>query len=326
VLHVRVISPPDATDAVVDLFDTATGVTNVVVMRGAARRPAGDLIMCDLAREAANTLIADLRRLGLYESGSITLENLEVAIARGADEAELQAPGDADDAVIWEELARRVTGDSQVTWAYLAFLTIATLIAAIGVLLPSLILIVGAMVLGPEFGAVAAICFGLLRRDWSLIGAAARTLVVGFATAIAITSAGTILAIWTGLVTSDMLQHHEEVEFIVKPDEWSFIVAVLAGAAGVLSITAGKSSALIGVFISVTTVPAAGYMAVAMALGQWSDVRGSLAQLLVNIAGMIAAGTVILVAQRFLWHRYGHRIPYSEPDGPDSRPIRNSSL
>ena len=44
------------------------------------------------------------------------------------------------------------------------------------------------------------------------------------------------------------------------------VVALLAGAAGVLSVTAGRTNVLVGVFISVTTVPAAGNLAVALAL------------------------------------------------------------
>jgi hypothetical protein len=59
----------------------------------------------------------------------------------------------------------------------------------------------------------------------------------------------------------------------------------------------------VGVFISVTTVPAAGNLA--LALGTWapSEMRGSAAQLGVNIAGMVLAGVVVLVLQRLLWSR-----------------------
>ena len=53
--------------------------------------------------------------------------------------------------------------------------------------------------------------------------------------------------------------------FIWQPDRWSFVVALLAGVAGTLSLTAGRSNALVGVFISVTTVPAAGNLALALA-------------------------------------------------------------
>ncbi|GAA4568468.1 DUF389 domain-containing protein [Planotetraspora kaengkrachanensis] len=315
-LHLRVIVPPDRTDKVADVLDQAAGVTNIVLLYGAARRPAGDVILADVAREAANGLISRLKDFGLAEDGSITLEDIEVSISHGAEEAEATAPGEGDDAVIWDQFAQRVAAESRITWAYLAFLAIATQIAAIGVLIPSQILIVGAMVLGPEFGAVAAVCFGLLRRRWSLIGTASRTLAVGFATAIAVTLACALVSRGLGWVDPAMLRHNDDVRFIVTPDKWSFIVAVLAGAAGVLSITAGKSSALVGVFISVTTVPAAGYMAVALALGQWTEVGGSLAQLVVNIAGMVVAGTATLLVQRLLWRRYGPRLTTSPRSVP----------
>ncbi|MGI5161220.1 DUF389 domain-containing protein [Microbispora sp. CA-102843] len=304
-LHLRVISPFQRTDQVVEVLDRTPGVTNVVLLAKAARRPEGDVVLADVAREAANTVIGELKALGLERDGSITAEEIELSISRGAAEAEERAPGEGDDAVVWDHFEQRVALDSRITWAFLAFLAIATQIAAIGVLIPSQILIVGAMVLGPEFGAVAAVSFGLLRRRWRLVGTAARTLTVGFASAIAVTLACALVSRGLGWISPDSLRHHDEVRFIVTPDRWSFIVALLAGAAGVLSITAGKSSALVGVFISVTTVPAAGYMAVALALWRWDEVGGSALQLLVNIAGMVVAGALTLFLQRSLWSRYG---------------------
>lgn len=287
------------------MLEDCPGVTNIVVLAGAAREPKGDLIVCDAAREAANEVIG---RLGwLKEEGSIAAEQVDLSLSKVADDAVEEAPGDPDDAVIWEDLAQRVSADSRVTWAYLAFLAIATQLAGIGVLQNSPILIVGAMVLGPEFGSIAAICFGLLSGRWSLIATALRTLAVGFAVAIAVTFACALVSTWLGWIDLHNLELNAEVQFIVKPDKWSFIVALLAGAAGVLSITAGKSSALIGVFISVTTVPAAGYVAVALAVGAWHEVMPSVAQLAVNIAGMIISGTATLVVQRKFWPQVGRR-------------------
>ncbi|MBB5139409.1 putative hydrophobic protein (TIGR00271 family) [Thermocatellispora tengchongensis] len=309
-LHMRVISPRDRTEDAVGYLTAATGVTNLVVLAGAARDPQGDLILFDVAREAANHVIDHLKELRVHEDGSIAGEHVDLSLSHAAERAEEEAPGDSDDAVIWEELAQRVADDCKVTWAFLAFMAIAVQIAAIGVVVNSPILIVGAMVLGPEFGAIAAICFGLLTGHPPVILRALRTLAVGFAAAIAITLVCALVSRPLGWLDAGMLNTgHEEVQFIVKPDRWSFIVALLAGIAGVLSITAGKSSSLVGVFISVTTVPAAGYAALGIALGQWSEVGGSVAQLAVNIAGMIIAGTLTLYAQRFLWARFGRRAP-----------------
>ncbi|HUR08358.1 MAG TPA: DUF389 domain-containing protein [Nonomuraea sp.] len=304
-LHLRLICPSARTGEVTAVLDECAGVTNVAVLPGAAREPAGDLILCDVAREAANEVISRLK--WVQDEGSIAVEQIHLALSKVAADAVEEAPGDPDDAVVWEELAHKVQAESRITWAYLAFLAIATQLAGIGVLQNSPILIVGAMVLGPEFGAIAAICFGLLRLRGHLIITSVKTLVIGFAVAIAITFACALVSRWMGWIDLTNLRVNEEVQFIVKPDRWSFIVALLAGAAGVLSITAGKSSALIGVFISVTTVPAAGYVAVALALSDWDEVAGSVAQLALNIVGMLIAGTVTLAVQRKFWPQVGHR-------------------
>ncbi|MEU0517980.1 DUF389 domain-containing protein [Streptosporangium sp. NPDC006007] len=312
-LHLRVISPVERTDDVLGLLETAVGVTNLVVLHGVARSPKGDLVQFDVAREAANEVIERLRHLGLCADGSIAVERVDLSLSDVADRAEEEAPGEGDDAVVWAELAQRVSDDTRITWAFLAFLTIATQLAAVGVIVNSPILIVGAMVLGPEFGAIVAVCFGLLRRDGPLIGHALRTLAVGFAAAIAVTTVCVVATRLSGWIGPATLFDHEEIEFIVKPDRWSFVVALLAGAAGVLSVTAGKSSALVGVFISVTTVPAAGYFAVAAALARWDDMTASVTQLAVNIAGMIISGTVTLLLQRAYWSRFGLRLPIRPP-------------
>ncbi|MFI7461215.1 DUF389 domain-containing protein [Nonomuraea sp. NPDC049646] len=304
-LHLRLIIPAERTDEAVALLQECTGVTNVIVLPGAAREPAGDVVLCDAAREAANEVISRLK--WVEDVGSIAIEQVDLSLSRAATAAVEEAPGDPDDAVVWEELAHKVSSESRITWAYLAFLAIATQLAGIGVLQNSPILIVGAMVLGPEFGAIAAICFGLLHRRWRLIISSFRTLVVGFTVAIAVTFACALVSTWLGWITENNLGATSEVHFIVTPDKWSFIVALLAGAAGVLSVTAGKSSALIGVFISVTTVPAAGYLAVALALGDWKEVSGSVSQLAVNILGMVISGTATLVVQRKFWPQVGQR-------------------
>ena len=308
-LHIRVIAPPDLTDPIVELCEQTIAVTNLVILPGVGREPAGDLIQFDVAREAADAMLVRLRELGLDEHGSIAVENVDVSISVGATVAEEAAPGYDDDAVLWDELDARTAADARLSWAFLAFLALATQIAAIGALLDQPILIVGAMVLGPEFGAVAAICFGLVRRTPYRIALAIRTLAVGFVVAIAVTTACAAVSRWWGWIGPDDLTHRPNTDFIVHPDKWSFIVAVLAGIAGILSITASKSSALVGVFISVTTVPAAGNIAVAIPLGHWGEVTASAVQLGVNLGGMLLAGTATLALQRFLSTRYGLRMP-----------------
>lgn len=318
-LHLRVIAPSELTGDVTGLAERTAACVNLTVFPGAARSPVGDLVQFDVAREAANEVLDGLRELGIPESGSIAVEQIDVSISECARQAEEAAPGYEDDAVVWDELDARTAEDARLSWAFLAFLTLATQLAGIGALLDQPVLIVGAMVLGPEFGAVAAICFGIMRGKPKRIAVAARTLAIGFAVAIAVTLVCAGVSRALGWIRPSMLDHSSLITFIISPDKWSFIVAVLAGIAGILSITAGKSSALIGVFISVTTVPAAGNIGVAIALGRFDEVGSSALQLGVNLGGMLLAGLTTLGLQRLLWKRYGMRVPTRPRGGRPGR-------
>jgi uncharacterized membrane protein len=96
---------------------------------------------------------------------------------------------------------------------------------------------------------------------------------------------------WAALQSTDELS---EVDFIFQVGPFSFVIAILAGAAGRLSLVSAKSAALVGVFISVTTVPAAGFAVVAATVGDWAVAAQSAAQLAVNLIGIVVAGVLVL--------------------------------
>jgi uncharacterized hydrophobic protein (TIGR00271 family) len=301
VLHLRVICPPEVTDDVVGLLIEHPGSAHVVRLTGAAVRPAGDVIEADVAREAADELISGLCALGVDHSGGITLEQIDTALSDSANRAEKEAPGDAADAVVWEELVGRTGEESRLNATFLAFLAIACLLAAVGVITDSPVTIVGAMVVGPEFGPLAAIAVGLVRRRWDLVRRAVVVLAVGFPVAMAITALGTFAGNAAGLFDASALFGDHQVDFVYEVGPWSLIVALLAGAAGMLSMTSAKSAALVGVFISVTTVPAAGYASVAAILGEWSRFTGSVVQLAINLVGIVLAAALVLILRRETW-------------------------
>ncbi|MFD0905741.1 DUF389 domain-containing protein [Actinomadura sediminis] len=317
-LHVRAIVPPDRTDEVCEVLAGCDGAVNIVVVRGAALSPRGDLVTGDVARESANEVLDALQDLGIDRDGSITVELIDLSMSVVAANAERRVPGHGDDAVVWDELDRQVTEGTVLTWSFVVFLVLATQIAAIAALTDSPILVVGAMVLGPEFAAVAAICYGVVRWRWRQILAGVRILLIGFPLAIAVTFLCALAGRWLGVIETAALPAERPLTaFIYSPDRWSFIVALLAGAAGVLSLTAGKASPLVGVFISVTTVPAAGNLGVALALRHGSEIEGSLLQLGANFGGMVIAGTGTLLVQRGVWgfvlRRRGHRTSTGRP-------------
>lgn len=296
-LHLRVVSPASLSTPVEAVLRRQPGATNIVVLPGAARSPNGDLFQADLARECVQQVVSELRELGVDQDGSITWSTLDTAIGAGAREAERAAPGDGADAIIWDQVVASTGEDSSLTWTFLSFMVLACILAAIGVATNSPITLVGAMVVGPEFGPLAGIAVGLRLRRRDAVKRGVTALVVGFTGAIAVTSAVALLWRVTGLVSVGDLAASNQTEFIYQPGWFSIITALVAGAAGTLSLTSAKSAALVGVFISVTTIPAAGNGALALVFGQFHDAGGSALQLLINLTGIVLAAYLVLLAR-----------------------------
>lgn len=311
VLTIRVSVPEALSTQVVELLHADVAVSSLAVVRGASLDPPGDVVLADIAREGVNPVVDRLHELGVTDEGTIHVEPVQAWLSRRGLKAEKRTPGSSADSVVWADVTQRAYEESELNWTYLSFMTLATLLASIAIVLDSQVLVIGAMVLGPEFVPIAALGLALVRRRRSLFGRAARTLILGFATSIVLATLAALLARWLGWVDiGDITGRRPDTEFIYSPDRWSFVVAVIAAAAGVLSLTSAKVGGLSGVFISVTTVPASGNVALGLAFGAWDEVRGSGLQLVLNLSGMALAGWATLALQSALWSRVSVRRPY----------------
>lgn len=293
---------------VLDLLEAAPSTTNLVFLAGAARQPKGDVVLCDIAREEASVLIDDLKKLGVAREGSISLEQIDSQLSQAADKAERAARGVPSDAVVWEEVESRTSETTELGGNFLIFMVLACLIASVGIFTGSPILIIGAMVVGPEFGPLAGLCVAAVERRPEVAVRSLKALVVGFPIGITAAFLFTLFCVAVGLVDSNFHSTDNQLtQFITKPDDFSFIVAVFAGAAGMLSLTSAKSGALVGVLISVTTIPAAANIGLAAALGNWGDWRGAMLQLSINLVAIVLAGVTTLFVQRRLFERRRRR-------------------
>ena len=301
-IHLRLVVPKAKADEVLDLLCTSPAVSSVIHLKDAAAKPPGDVILCDVAREDASVILSDLREMRIHEEGTIALEEIDTAISKAAIEAEKAAAGLPSDAVVWEEVEARTSENTELSGSFLAFMALATMIAGIGILIDSQILIIGAMVVGPEFGPLAGLCVALVHKRRELAVRSLRALAVGFPVAITAAFLLTLALRGTGSAPDEVTER-PLTDFISHPDEYSFIVAFLAGTAGVLSLTSAKSGALIGVLISVTTIPAAGNIGVAAAFGDGDEWVGAMQQLSLNLVAIVVAGVLVLYVQRKLYHR-----------------------
>ena len=303
-IHLRIVSPPDRTAAVMNVLESTPSVLNIIRLPAAAKRPDGDVILADVAREDASVILSDLKALKLHEDGSITLDEVDTALSRYAEAAERHAPGAPADAVVWEEVERRTSENVELSGVFLLFMVLAALIAAVGIYLDSEILIVGAMVVGPEFGPIAGFCVALVQRRRDLAVRSGVALAVGFPLAIAGVYVASLIFRATDLTPEDFdAAEHQVANLIASPDVFTVIVALCAGAAGMLSLSTAKSGALIGVLISVTTIPAAANIGVAAAYRDGDAWTGSMGQLALNLTSIVVAGTAVLGFQRLLYAR-----------------------
>ena len=219
-----------------------------------------------------------------------------------------RTPGSSADAVVLAEVTERAYEDSElqldlrlvhVRWrpCWLASPSCWTL----------RILVIGAMVLGPEFGVIAALGLALVRRRPAACSASRPAHVgAGLHRSLSRSPPFSPSLVWAARLDQARRTSsgaRPQTDFIYTPDKWSFIVALIAAAAGVLSLTSAKVGGLSGVFISVTTVPASGNVALGLAFGAWDEVAGSGLQLVLNLGGMALAGWATLAFQQSAWSR-----------------------
>ena len=307
-IHIRAVSPTDVTPRLVESLSGNGGVLNLVVLPGVAHNPDGDSLQFDVITAEANHVLDELRRFELARRGSIVIENIDTSISELAAQAERREPSKANFSPIWEEAEARIRERGTYRPSWFGLLAIAGIIGAVGILTNSQILVVGAMVVGPEYGAMIGVALGIDKRDAVPIRRGLNALVFGFALAIAVTLLFSLV-----IRAFDLQPRAFEIgirpvsDLIDSPNAFSVIVAVLAGIVGVVSLTEARASTLIGVFVSVTTIPAAADVGLSLAFSEWGEAWGAFLQLLVNVVILIVVGAIGLAALRKLWGRTGWR-------------------
>src|SRR5215813_2932992 len=308
-LHVRVVSPAGLTGRLADQLAAAPGVQNLVVQAGAASRPDGDAVQFDMHDEAANPVFRDLRGLGLDRAGAICVERVDATLADHALTADHGALV-RERAPVWEMVEATIRAGAAYSPSFYVLLVTAGLIGAVGILTNSQILIVGAMVVGPEYSAIMAVALGISKRERSPMWDGLLALLWGFLAAIVVTLLFGLAIRGAGKAPASFLAGTRPVSSLINsPNIYSIIVAILAGIVGVVSLTEARANALIGVFISVTTIPAAADVGVSLAFSSWGEARGSAVQLLINVVLLIAVGAGGLSTQRMIWHLRRARSP-----------------
>jgi uncharacterized hydrophobic protein (TIGR00271 family) len=250
------------------------------------------LLTADLRAEAADSGLATLRSLGV-SSEDVTLLRLDTIAPEGG-------AGDLT-AVVWTDVLGQARVRARATVRYLVLMAAAGVIAGLAVVNDSPTLIVGAMAISPDLFPVTAACTGIVFRRGRLFGRGLAALVVGLAVTGAVAAiVGAFLDGFSLLPAGFHLSEFSAAQTHVNST--TILVALTAGVAGMLAVET-RASAAVGVAISVTTIPAAAYLGIALGIGEFSKSVSGFAVLGVNIAMMLLGGSVTLAIQRGLASR-----------------------
>lgn len=283
----RIVCPPARTEPVVAVLRQRLDATEISVVPGAGRPGPADLIMAEVPRADVDALIA-------YVRAQPVPAGIHVAVLPSTPLLPPPPEKEDSEAVVWAQVTHDIHEAGQLSWINLLLIMAAGALAALGILQDQLLLIVGAMVISPDYYPIAGTALATSRLSWADAWRNGRTLLVSFGAAIAATAVLTEGLAAAGLVAPGLTPPGELTLFIARPDPLSVLVALIAGAAGALAITLPGARGLVGVFVSVTTIPAAANIGVAIAARNLSELVGAAVQLATNVAGLVIAGAITL--------------------------------
>jgi uncharacterized hydrophobic protein (TIGR00271 family) len=291
VIRLEVFGESGAMAAVAQLLDENDEVSRVRFT--GATRPEHAVVVATVHPRAVDELLDNLRRLGVPEA-DVTLTRVEV-LGRSSGQG-------AEAGLVWEDVLGMAARNSRPIARYLAFMFVAGLIASYGVVEYNVILIVGAMAISPDLLPITAVGVGLVDRRLRLAGRAFATLVVGMGFTSAAAAASAFAQNQFDRLPSGFNIDSTVLGSLTTVNDETIVVALAAGVAGMLALETRASSG-VGVAVSVTTIPAAAYLGVAVGLGESGNALGALEVLGTNIAMLVVAASGTLVLQRLLARR-----------------------
>jgi len=291
---VQITIPSGKRGAALNTLDDE-GVDYVVTDETSGREYAA-IAYVPLPKAAVEPVLAALREVGLGDEAVTVVVEANTVVSRRFEQLQERYAEEEDgDRIAREELTTAASDLAPSTRTYVVMTVVSALIATAGLLLDSPAVVVGSMVIAPLVGPAMAASVGTVVDDRDLFARGVRLQVVGLSLAV-VTAAGFALFVrYTNLVPplSDVTTV-PEIRERVAPDFLSLVVALGAGAAGVVSLTSGVSTALVGVMIAVALIPPAATVGVGLAWGAPLVTLGSGVLVLVNVLSINIAALVVL--------------------------------
>jgi len=251
-----------------------------------------------LPTSAVELVLDSLRETGLNDDTiTVTVETESVA-SRDYDRLEERFTEDSEspEQIAKGELQSAAEDLVPASMPIYAGMTIVSaIIATAGLLLDSAAVVVGSMVIAPLIGPAMATSVGTVFRDRDLFRDGVKLQIIGATLTIGGAALFAILIRTGNLVPPGLdILSISQIRERFRPDILSLVVALGSGAAGVISLASGLSSALVGVMIAVALVPPAATVGIGIAWGNTALAVGSGVLLLVNVLSINLAALLVL--------------------------------
>ncbi len=188
-----------------------------------------------------------------------------------------------------EELYSRISDGAKLSWAFVTFVALSTIVAAFGLIRDNVAVVIGAMVIAPLLGPNVGLSLASALGDRKLGRSAIVTLLLGIIIALAI--AVSIGALVRADFSTSQILLRTDVHF------YDIILALSAGAAGVLAFTTGVSATLIGVMVAVALLPPLVTLGLLLGTGDYNLATGALLLLITNLICINLSGVIVFYIQ-----------------------------
>jgi uncharacterized hydrophobic protein (TIGR00271 family) len=190
------------------------------------------------------------------------------------------------------EAYREIRRGARPRMDFFVLIGFAAAVAALGLLMNSPAVIIGAMLIAPLMSAIFGVSLGIVQGDGRLLWQAAGTTLRGAGLAIVVGILVRIL-IPADAPTGELLSY-------TQPTLMDLLVALVSGAAGAYAqCRRNVLGALAGVGIAVSLVPPLATTGIGLVLGSTAIAGGALLMFLTNLLAITAAGSVVFLLLGF---------------------------
>jgi uncharacterized hydrophobic protein (TIGR00341 family) len=197
--------------------------------------------------------------------------------------------GKGGGAISREELYADVLDTTLLSKHYVMLVLFASLVGVIGLMRDNVAIIIGAMVLAPLLGPNVGLALATTLGDARLSRESLKTLAVGVALCLAL-SAGTGLVLGVPEMT-----HELAVRSVTSYSD--IILAMVSGAAGIITVTLGVPTSLVGVMVALSLLPPLIAGGLFLGAGLFPEAGGAVLLFAANIICLNLAGVGTFLAQ-----------------------------